>query len=309
MKPPKLLGVLALAGLLVTAATAATTPVPVKASPRNEGTPAASDVYFSWAKSRRGHPHVYDVWAEQQGQPAFKVNAPKTRGWSGGIDGTRLVYQQVKNGNSDIRMFDLVTHRRSNIPGVNTKRWEWRPSISGDWLLYGRGTVFSGSTQSVILRNLVTGEVRVVDSLRSRRGFLQAGQVAGNYAVWSKCNPAPTCNILRYDITARTVTAMPTTGQVLYAPSVTAAGTTYYGRSGPECGESAELVKTTLAGATAILYAFPSGQDFSVTYAASLVSLPPPQLTSTRIYYDRISCSTSRLDIYSVDEFEGGPPP
>lgn len=305
--PGKLLVLLSVGGLLVVTASAATAPVPVKNTTRNEGTPAAGGQYFSWAKSRRGHPHVYDVWAQKEGSAPFKVNARKTSGWSGGIFGTRLVYQQLRKGNSDIRFLDLATRRRSNPPaGVNTKRWEWRPTISGDWLLYGRGVVF-GSSQSVILRNIVTGEQRVLDTLRSTSGYLQAGQVAGTYAVWLKCTTRETCNVFRYEIVTGTATQMPTTGQVLYAPSVTPTGTTYYGRSGPACGAAAELVKTTLDGATGILYSFPRGEDFSITHAASVESLPPGPITSTLIYFDRVLCSSRRTDIYSVTDVERPP--
>ena len=307
-KPGKLLGLLSVGGLLVATASAATAPVPVKTSTRNESTPAAGGAYFSWAKSRRGHPRVYDVWAQREGSSPFKVNGPGTSGWSGGIDGTRLVYQQLRKRNSDIRFFDLTTRRRSNPPaGVNTKRWEWRPTISGDWLLFGRGVVF-GLSQSVILRNIVTGEQRVLDTLQSKAGFLQAGQVAGNYAVWLKCTSRTTCKVFRYDIVGGTATQMPATGQVVYAPSVTSTGTTYYGRSGRACGSSAELVKTTLDGGTVVLYSFPSGQDFSVSYAELVVTLPPNPITTTRVYFDRTLCGSGRTDIYSVSDAERIPP-
>jgi hypothetical protein len=76
---------------LSSAASLSTSPVPVKASTRNELTPAAGSGFFTWAKSRRGHPHIYDVWAEQEGQPAFKVNALRTSAYGGGVDGTTLV--------------------------------------------------------------------------------------------------------------------------------------------------------------------------------------------------------------------------
>jgi hypothetical protein len=307
-KPGKLLGLASIGCLLVATASAATTPVPVKTSPRNESTPTAGGAYFSWAKSRRGHPRVYDVWAQRQGSSPFKVNGRGTSGWPGGIEGTRLAYQQVRKRNSDLRFFDLATRRRSNAPsGVNTKRWEWRPTISGNWLLFGRGVVF-GPSQAVILRNTVTGEQRVLDTLQSKKGYLQPGQVAGNYAVWLKCTSRTTCNVFRYDIVSATATQMPATGQVLYAPSVTPTGTTYYGRSGPDCGDSAEIVKTTLDGGTVVLYSFPRGQDFSVSYAELVVTLPPTPTTTTRVYFDRTHCSSSRTDIYYVSDAERIPP-
>ena len=243
---------LGLAILTAAAAAAPSPPVPVKHSTRNETTPAAGGEYFAWAKSRRGRPNVYDVWAQRGSGRPFKVNAPKTRGWAGGIDGTRLVYQQVKDGwKSDIRFFDLARRRRSAPPaGVNTSRWEWAPSLSGGWLLFGRGEAVRDSLQQVILQNLTSREKIVLDSLRSKNGFLQAGQVNGNFAVWGRCSSSfPQCDVYRYEIAARTKTPISQSGETLYAPSVTATGTTYYGRNiGRECGGNAELVKTTAAG-------------------------------------------------------------
>jgi hypothetical protein len=307
-KPGKLLVLLSAGGLLVATAAASTAPAPVKASSRNEDTPAAAGEYFSWAQSRRAHPRLFDVWAQQGGAAPFKVNASGTSGRSGGIDGTRLVYQQVRRRNSDIRFYDLATRRHVSPPaGVNTKRWEWRATISGNWLLYGRGVVFS-SSQAVILRNIATGEERVLDTLRNKSGYLQAGQVAGTYAVWVKCTSRETCRIYRYEIASRTAARMPTTGQVLYVPSVTPAGTTYYGRSGPACGAKAELVKTTLDGATVVLYSFPSGQDLSVTYAAPVITLPPTPITRTRVYFSRVLCRSKQMDIYSTTDIERNPP-
>ncbi|HMJ00945.1 MAG TPA: hypothetical protein VK488_14000 [Gaiellaceae bacterium] len=307
MNALRAVGLFAVAGLLTVTASAATAPVPVKTSPRNETTPAASGDYFAWAKSRRGQPHTLDVYAQLGTEAPVKVNARRTYGWAGGIDGTRLAYQEVSKRNSNIRFFDLTTHRRNSPQGVNTKRWEWRPTISGDWLLFDRGVVFSGSKQQVILRNLVTGEQRVLDSLRSKHGLLQAGQVNGDFAVWMKC-VSGTCTVFRYETTNQVTTPMPTTGQVQYGPSVTATGTTYYGRSGSECGAAAELVKTTIYGATEVLYSFPAGQDFGLTYATPVAIKPPGEISMTRIYFDRTVCSTERSDIYSIDDFDRLPP-
>ena len=308
MRPLKLVGALACAGLLALSASAATAPVPVKASSRNEVTPSAGGEYFAWAKSRRGTQRTFDVYVQRGSEPAIKVNAPRTEALGGGIDGTRLAYQEISKRNSNIRFFDLATRRRSSPPGVNTKRYEWRPTISGDWLLFGRGLPFGRSTQQVILRNLVTREQRVLVSLRTRNGSLVAGQVNGNFAVWMRC-ASGSCSVFRYDLTTRTTTQMPTTGQYQYAPSVTATGTTYYGRSGLDCGTSVELVKTTLEGVTEVLYSFPLGDDFGTSYATTVLTQPPGEVNTTRVYFDRGNCATHRLDIYSLDDLERLPPP
>ena len=294
----KWLGSIAVAAFLVTTAAAAPSPTPVKASSRNETTPAAGGAYFSWAKSRRRHPRVYDVFVQQQGQPAFRVNAPNSWGLGGGIDGTRLVYQQVERGNSNVVFFDLVSRRRSAAPaGVNTSRWEWGPSISGDWLLYARGAPYSPSLQVVRLRNLVTGYERVLDSIRNRRAILLPGDVTGNFAVWMKCVPVPrTCNVFRHDITAAKTAQLPNGGQSQYGPSVTSTGTMYFGRSRRGCGSSVKLVRATLDGKVQVLYSFPSTHDFFTT---SVLELPP---ATVRIYFERLTCRSARTDIYRIDD-------
>jgi hypothetical protein len=283
-----------------------TTPVPVKTSARNELSPAAGSGFFTWAKSRRGHPRVYDVWGQQEGQPPFKINAPGTSGFGGGIDGTTLVYQQIKKYNSDLRLFDLVNRRRANVPpGINTSRWEWGPTMSGDWLLFGR-SVYQG-TEQMILHNLTTGEQRVLDTKRGNRGYLISGQVNGAFAVWSKCL-GNACDVFRYDIAARTRTPMERNGRLLYAPSITPSGVTYYIRGESTCG-GAELVKTTPDGTTFVLAESGSARDVSSTYAAVLPGRPPNEVPGVRIYLESWKCAGNRSDIYSVDDTQPAPPP
>jgi hypothetical protein len=309
----RLLGLLAGTGILVAAATAASpfasTPVPVKASVRNEIYPAFGGEYLTWSKSRRSSSSPFDAYLQRGTATALKLNAKGTEGYAGGTDGVRVAYQEARGLKSDIRFFDLTTRRRSSPAGVNTKRWEWRPSISGNWLLFDRGMIFSASLQQVLLKNLVTGELRVLDSLRSKNGMLQVGQVNGNYAVWMRCESGA-CNVFRYDIAAATKTMLPTSNKVQYSPSVSVTGTTYFGRSDPACGASVELVKVTLTGLTSVLYALPPGKDFQSTFAVTIPSGPPPSaIATTRIYFDLATCRPARADIFSIDDTEQIPPP
>jgi len=305
----KLLALLAGSCLVVIgasgAASSVTSPVPVKASTRDEVTPAAGGGYFTWAKSRRGHPHVYDVWAQLEGQAPFKINPGGTSAFGGGIDTTTLVYQQVRKYNSDLRLFDLVARQRMSVPpGINTQRWEWGPTMSGEWLQFARGVY--GVAQQVILVNRVTGEQRVLDAV-GKRGSLDPGQVNGNYAVWSKCR-GNTCDVFRYDIAAGTRNAMPANGQLLYAPSVVPTGTIYYIRGEATCG-GAELVKTTLDGTTFVLADFGAARDVASTSALVLPGRPPNGGPGGRIYFDIYKCANKRSDIYSLDDVESEPPP
>jgi len=298
--------------LLVGLATAASVAlIPVKTSTRSELAPAAGGEWFAWTKSRENGSSPLDVWAQRGTEPAFKVNPRKTQAYTGGIDADRLVYQLVLSANrSDLRLFDLATRRHLPLPrGVNTSRWECCGTISGDWLLHSRGLVYTRKTQFVLLRNLVTGEERVLDRLQNRNGLLSASQVSGNYAVWGRCSPHPRCQIRRRDIAAGVTVNLPVpTGKVVYSPSVDIAGTTYYVRSNLGCGKHVELVRAPLAGGSSTLLALPSGYDADVTYATLRPGRgPTPPVTD--VYFDRVRCGQNRWDIFKVEEPRGPPPP
>jgi hypothetical protein len=290
-------------------------PIPVKTSSRSELAPAAGVEWFAWTKSRGNDSgSLLDVWAQRGTAPAFRVNPRNTQGYTGGIDGSRLVYQLIRGAEasrSDLRLFDLATRRHVALPrGVNTTRWECCGTISGDWLLHSRGLVYTRNVQLLILRNLVTGEVRVLDRLQNKNGLLSAGQVSGNYAVWARCSPHPRCQIRRYDIVAGARTILPVpTGKVVYSPSVTATGTAYYIRSNRGCGRYVELVKAPLAGPPAVLLALPNGYDADITYA----QLRPPRGPTpsvTDVYFDRVRCGRNIWDIFRAEDRESpGPPP
>jgi len=296
---------LAAAGLTVGSAAvfAAATPVPVKTSPRNEITPAAGDDWLAWSQSRQGRPKVFDVFAQQTGRPAFKVNPKGSQAFLGGIDGTMLVYQLLRGKlRSDLRLFDLTTRRHRPVPaGINTSKWECCATVSGGWILFDRGEAYSRDTQMVLLRNLATGEQRVLDILQNRRGLVTAGQVNGNFAVWRRCNPHPRCRIFRYDLATASATALPVQqGKIPYSPSVNAHGIVFYGQSNPGCGKSVQLVKQPVSGPPEILASLPQGRDVGTTYAHQIATKPPRELITTRIYYDFIRCKGSKWDIFSI---------
>ena len=287
----------------------AATPIAVKTTSRNEEAPAAQGSWLAWAKSRAPSTSPFDAWAQRLGSTAWKVNVRNTQAYPGGIDGDRLVYQEIRTAfDADVRLYDLARRRHIPLPaGVNTKRWECCPTISGDWLLFTRGSAQVEQAQFVILRNLRTGERRTLSTLRNRNGRLSSGQISGNYVVWSRCNPTPNCRIVRYELTARTTTVLTTTGDV-DSPSVNGLGTVYYARSRRGCGKGVQLVKQPLVGGPAVLASLPAGQDVGVTYADLLTTKDPGPPQRTRVYYDRIACKGSRSDLFRVDDREIVPP-
>jgi hypothetical protein len=304
-----------LVGSIITAvAGAVSTPVPVKTTRHNEVSPSAGGDWLVWSRSRERGVSPFDVFAQHAADPAFRVNRKGTQAYGGGIDGTRLLYQLIRGQfatESDLRLYDLQTRRLTTLPaGINTEKWECCGTISGDWILFSRGRGYSTARQRVILWNLVTGERRVLDKMRSRNGLLSAGQISGGYAVWDRCDPYPYCVVYRYDLATASATALPTLpGKVAYAPSVNPYGTVYYLRSMRGCGKSVELVKQPLLGQPEVLASLPQGRDVDVTYASTAPPDPPSDIVATHVYYDIVICRRGTWDIYRVDDLERLPPP
>lgn len=281
----------------VTATAWASVPdTPVRAGRSHEVLPSADGDagYLAWTQNSAAKPKHYDAFVSTSGAPKVMVNAAGTSGYNGGIDGTTLVYQQVRRGQSDLRLFDLVTHQRSIPTGVNTPQWEWRPSISGPWLLFGRENLRSRPVKTrVLLYNTITSQtITLVDT----PGHSEPGQVNGDYAVYTHCGKV-TCNVFRYQISTGQRVKMPNASarRVQYAPSVSADGTVYYASSLFACGKDVRIRRFVVGNAVASLMTIlPAGRDIHTTYADDMAD------GTTRVLHDRASCKGGADDIYQV---------
>src|SRR5262249_13092012 len=104
------------AGLMVASLAWATlfTPTKVEVGKTDQLLPAATPgaTYLAYSANTRAHPRHYDAYVKPSGQPRIKVNRDG-EAWVGGISGDSLIYQHVRNGYSNIQLFDLDTHSRS----------------------------------------------------------------------------------------------------------------------------------------------------------------------------------------------------
>jgi hypothetical protein len=220
----------------------------------------------------------------------------------GGIDPPTVAYQQVANGQSDIKLYDTVTHARTSPPpGVNTPQWEWEPSISGDWLLFGRQNAKT-NIQSVVLYNL---SLETSAALDSGFGFRQAGQVNGDYAVWIRCDGS--CDVYRRQISTVTDRLLkePAATTYQYAAAVTSTGIVYVARSGRNCGSNVRIVRYFGApdpvGGT-VVASLGDGRDFWSAYARENAD------GSVDVFYDRLKCSDQKVsDIVRIHDPHPGP--
>lgn len=272
--------------LLAATGVAAVSRTPVIATRLNERQPAASESYLAWQQNSAGHPKHYDLYVLPIGGEKFKVNAAGTEGVTGAIDGTTLVFQQYRynESRSDLKLFDLVAKTTSNPPtGVNTKKWEYWPRLSGDWLLFGRHDVQSGN-DDIVLFNLVTGEAQTLAHTSGWKRELDPGQISGDFAVWAK-GTRTAWDVFVYDIGAGTTTQVPNPNhKYQWGSSVTATGTVYYGRSAAGCGSSSGLMSYPLGGPATKVVSLARGSDFVSSYAVTNSD------ASTSVYYDPGVC-------------------
>jgi hypothetical protein len=270
-------------------------PVVVVDTDKPEIGPAASTTYLAWIvfSGKNFNPSIR---AEAIGSDAsFRVNPRGTFAFTGGIDGSTLIYEQfTETQKSDLVMVDLSTQTQLEVPdGVNTDAVEFSPSISGSHLLFGR-SIRHGAEVILFDTSTDTSQVIATRTNTERRfnGVLPI-QVNGNYAVWEqsaikrKTGQLISADIILYDIAAATTTKLPKTDPErpsLYGPSVDQDGTVYFGRSSFACGENAQLVSRQLDGTESVLIAFPTNRDFRFTNA---VDNPD---NTTDVYFDRANC-------------------
>jgi hypothetical protein len=117
------------AALLLAAASAeAFTVEGVRVTSANETYPAAGvdpatgDTYLAWAQSRPGHRQLFDAYLQLKAGPRIRLNT-RGIGWAFGLDPAthQVAYQQDRNGDSNIRIYDAATGQRDRLDArVNT---------------------------------------------------------------------------------------------------------------------------------------------------------------------------------------------
>lgn len=275
------------------AAGAAPVQVAVKAKPPpvNEREGAAAGGYLSWDQNSRADPGHVNEYVQRPGTTPVRVNAAGTQGFGGGISGRTLVYQQVAGGRSDLRLFDLLTHRRrAPFAGVNTNLYELHPTISGAWILFGRRA--SGGATSVLLANTSTHAIRLL-AHASPPGSVDPGQVSGDWATWDRCSSR--CNVLRYRISTRSVAKVPNPlARFQLDPAVDSAGNVFYNRSGRRCGRGARIMELPRGGSPRSLLALKTTNDTGAMYVNETGS------AGAHLLFNKYHCSTQNWDVFRI---------
>ena len=255
---------------------------PVATGRGDQSGPAAGGAFEVWSQQLPGAP--FESLVAREGGRTFRVSPPGTNGFAGGVDGTRLVYQVWRGKSSDLRLYDLARRRQiSSLGRLNTPGWEWRPTLSEGRVLFSR---YRGSRELVVLHTLRTGRERILANVSLRAQQAVAGQLSGQYAVWSQCYRS--CSVHRMNLaTGQKVIVPGPKGRLDYAPAVTRAGVVYFGRSALGCGADASIMRYSEGRVTEI-QDLPLGQDVFTIYAVP---------GTDEVLYDRVKCRTDAWDV------------
>ena len=283
------------------------TPIPVKTTKAFEWAPTASNdgtnAYFAWTQNILGRPNAPDSAFVQMGTAtAGRINPGGTYGFLGDFDAgtSKLVYQQARGPNSEIRLFDASTHEFLPLPsGINNPLWQWDPSIDTDetsgttWILYGEN-VFTSPTAPwrLYLYNAATQRKRILDTTTNRCGCLAGGGIAYPWVVWSK---GLTGDVWRYNIETKITNkvVLPRDRDEYYA-SVMSDGTVYVAQAGDRCGVRARLWRVDPTGTATLVYALASGSE-PLTISTFDTG------AGVTLYSDRYFCRAKTSNIFRID--------
>lgn len=247
--------------------------------------PVVANGWLAWmhgAGAARNPPLSHTVVFVRHGdEPAWRANPAGTFAQTGGISDGKLVIQLLHR-TSLLATVDLRTRKLRvlpapiNDPGVV----QWRPSVSGHRVLYGR---VGNLDFQIMLADLDSGRVVQLDDVHGHAAYAEPGQLNGHYATWIAC-PDNKCRVFRYEIVTGARVEMPPVGGAQYdqfGPSVTRDGTVYFGITRTNCADL-RLMRWR-SGEIRTIYRFPPGQAYQYSYAASTQPVT--------IYYDEGKCS------------------
>jgi hypothetical protein len=293
--------VLVLVPVLVLASVAlAATPAKVLGSPRNEIDPTKESGNLAYGLGRAGHPNQFDVYLKKAGTSTrIKVNATGTQAANPNIDignttlGDVLAFAQWSGGDADLKLWDIANGgRRNPPPGVNTNAGEWKPSIDGDHLLFGRGPAHQRYMTKVVLYDLTTNTPTIVDTAPTN-GIVFPGIVNGDWATWTECSPSD-CRAWRYQISLAAKTEVPSSARLIYTSAIGTDGTVWYVQSGIGCGANVKIRRHALAMAPTTLVDLPPGIDVNINDLDDSVS-------TRQVFFSRVNCSNvNNWNLYRV---------
>jgi hypothetical protein len=263
---------------------------PEEAGIREEG-------WLGWTKilANQG---TADAYLKRGGDPKFRIPTPHPA-FLGGItfEGPRadqaVFWQFRRAGSGQIQFVDLNGGEILNAPeGVNTTRSEELATVSGDYLLFGRGGRFKGLQDRIMLYQFSTDQMRTLATTQGAK--LSAGQVNGDYATWSQCSNT-TCQVTRLNLSTDGKVKPPAApqGRANFDSAVATNGTLFWVQSDHnQCGNGSKIMRLR-NGNVATIATLPDGVEADGLYAWS---------NGAKIFvvFTRSICGRGAAGIYQV---------
>lgn len=299
---------LTLLGVTGTSQAAPLTPTLILGGSTDQILPDANASFIGWTQNSKAHPRHYDAFVQplSGGAPTgspMKLNTGTTFGWFGGIrpDVNEAAYQQTnaRQTQSDIRIVDLdvLPLAPTSPPGLNTRGWEFRPSISAGWILFARNLA---RRTRIYLYDRTLQTSTALASARNRRNGnprIFPDDVTETYATWTRC--VRVCNVYSHNLSTKVTTVVPNPSNVhQYDGSVSdSTGNMYFVTSGNRCGVRVKILRWHIGDPLpyTVVAAIPSGYD--VTFRTATFN----DGTNDNVYFDRVRCAGKFYsDIYKV---------
>jgi hypothetical protein len=293
---------------IATVAYAATPEVVLNDPAVNETSASASEGYLVWSANSEAKPNRYHSYVMAGAGSPVRIDPAGAQSYSAAIDGTTIVYQESTSEGEDLWFFDAITEVRSAPPaGVNTANVEYRPSLSGDRLLFTRTNVnrvsgLRGAWRKVVLFDVSTSTSIVLRKSPYRSTYLVSDQVNGDWATFESCGFRRgeffDCQVFRYQISTEELVKIANPGVQQYAGAVSGNGTIYLVRAANDdhwvCGSHAKVVRYPVGGPGVVIATLPDGRDALTTFALDETG------GSTTVYFDRLTCRDGRSGIYRI---------
>jgi hypothetical protein len=233
----------------------------------------------------------------------MKLNTGRSFGWFGGIrpDANEAVFQQTnaRQTQSDLRIVDLdvLPLAPTSPPGLNTSAWEFRPTLSADWILFARN--FGRRTGIYLYDRTLQTSISLASARNYRNGSprITPDDVTEAYATWTRCGAV--CNVYYYNLSTKVTALVPNPSSThQYTSSVSdTTGDMYFVRSGSGCGVRVKILRWHIGDPLpyTVVATLPSGYDVSLKTATFNDG------TNDNVYLDRVRCAGSFYsDIYDV---------
>jgi hypothetical protein len=299
---------LLVAAVTGTSLAAPITPTPILGGSTDQILPDANASFIGWTHNGKAHPRHYNAYVQplSGGAPtggSVKLNTGTSFGWFGGIrpDANEAAFQQTnaRQSQSDIRIVDLdvLPLAPTSPSGLNSKAWEFRPSISASWILFGRN--LSRRTRIYVYDRTLQTSIALASARNRRNGNprIFPDDVTETYATWTKC--VTVCNVYFYSLVTNVTTVIPNPNNAhQYDSSVSdATGDMYFVTSGRRCGVRVKILRWHIGDPLpyTVVATLPSGYDVIFRIATFNDG------TNDNIFFDRVRCAGKFYsDIYEV---------